>query len=77
MPKINDLNLKDCQEKIIKIYGDKYKIRKTFDIDDFLGLGIYGYDVCDEKRKHLFYYQTENKKDLLRYLKYKIYKEFI
>ena len=77
MPKINDLDFKDWKEKIIKIYGDKYKIRKTYDIDDFLGLGIYGYEVNDEKGNFLFYYQTDNKKDLIKYLKYKIYRKFI
>ena len=77
MPKINDLNLKDWKEKTIKLYGDKYKIGKTCDIDDFLGMAIYGYEICDEQRNYLFYYQTDSKKDLIKYLKHKIYRGFI
>ncbi|PIS39802.1 MAG: hypothetical protein COT33_00055 [Candidatus Nealsonbacteria bacterium CG08_land_8_20_14_0_20_38_20] len=77
MPKINDLNLKNWKEKIITIYGDEYKIRRTYDIDDFLELGIYGYEVNDEQGNYLFHYQTDNKKSLIKYLEYKIYKQFI
>jgi len=77
MAKINDLNLNNWQEKVIKLYGDSYKIRKTFDIDDFWGLGIYGYEINDEQGNYLFYYQGRDKKDLIKYLKYKIYREFI
>lgn len=77
MSKINDLNLNNWQEKNIKFYGDKYKIRKTFDIDDFLGTGIYGYEVRNEQGNYLCYYQTESKKELIKYLRYKIYKAFI
>lgn len=47
MSKINDLNLKNWKEKLITIFGDKYKIRKTYDINGF-GLGIYGYEIYDE-----------------------------
>lgn len=32
MPKIHDLD--NWQEGVIKPYGDRYKIIKTFDIDD-------------------------------------------
>lgn len=77
MPKINDLNLNNWQEKTIKLYGDRYKIRRTFDIDGFLGLGIYGYEVSDEQGNYLFYYQGCDKKDLIKYLKSKIYKQFV
>ena len=57
MPEINDLNLKNWKEKIIIIYGDKYKIRKTYDINDFLGLGIYGYEVYNEDDNLLKYFE--------------------
>jgi len=77
MPKINDLNLKNWKKKIITIYGDKYKIRRTYDIDDFLGFGIYGYEINDEQGNYLFYYQGYDEKDLIKHIKYKIYKQFI
>ena len=60
MLNINDLNLKNWKEKIITMYGDKYKIRKTYDIDDFLGLGICGYEINDEQGNYLFYHQEYN-----------------
>ena len=77
MAKINDLNLKNWKENTVKLYGDRYKTRKTIDINDFLGMEIYGYEVYDKRGDYLFYYQTDNEKDLMRYLKYKIYREFI
>lgn len=60
----------------IKLYRDIYKTRKSFDIDDFLGMGIYGYEVYNERENYLFYYQTDSKENLIKYLKYKIYREF-
>jgi len=33
--------------KIIKIFGDKFRIRKTYDING-LGIGRYGFEVYDE-----------------------------
>lgn len=38
--------------KIIKIFGDKYKTRRTYDINEF-GFGIYGYEIYDENEKFL------------------------
>ena len=77
MAKINDLDLNNWKEDTIKLYGDKYKIKKTCDVDDFLGIEIYGYDVYDEQGDYLFYYQISNKGDLIKYLKRKIYREFL
>jgi len=75
MAKINNLNLKNWKEKFIKLYGDVYKIRKTFDIDDFLGICIYGYEIYDEDGNYLLYYQTSDEHDLIKHLRYKIYRE--
>jgi len=35
MPRINDLNLNNWKEKHLIIFSDKYKIRKTYDINDY------------------------------------------
>lgn len=65
MPKINDLNLKNWKEKTITIYGDKYRIRKTYDVNDS-GLGIYGYDVYDENDNLLRYFEGVKNLVILR-----------
>lgn len=59
--------------KTIKIFGDKYKIRRTFDIIDCVG-NIVGYEVCDEKGKFLLQYDCEKLFDLIKFLKWKFYK---
>lgn len=59
--------------KTIKIFGDKYKIRKTFDIVDYVG-GIVGYEVYDEKGKFILQYNCERLSDLIKFLKWRIYK---
>ena len=74
MPKINDLNLKNWKERIIAIYGDRYKIRKTYDIDDF-GIGNYSYEVSDENGNFLHYFGgIENLTILKNYIKVSLYK---
>lgn len=74
MPKINDLNLKNWKQKIIKIYGDKYKIRKTYDIDDF-GIGIFGYEIYNDIDKFLGYFGgIENLHHFKTYIKLNFYK---
>ena len=45
--------------KTIKIFGDKYLLRKTFDIIDDCG-GVDGFDVMDEDKKFLFHYDADN-----------------
>lgn len=59
--------------KIIKIFGDEYKIRKTYDIDDF-GIGRYGFDVYDENNVFLSHFFGDKINELRRYLKMIIYK---
>jgi len=75
MVKINDLNLKDWKEKIIKIYGDEYKIRKTYDIDDF-GIGRYGFDVCNENNDFLCYFTCDKINTLKQYIKTTFYEDY-
>lgn len=59
--------------KTIKIFGDKYKIRRTFDIVDYVG-EITGYEVCDENGKFILQYDCENLHDLIKFLEFKMYK---
>jgi|GEM_PF-5674153 len=46
--------------KIIKIFGDKYIVRKTYDIDNF-GIGQYGFDVYDEEGVFLCHFAGYNR----------------
>lgn len=75
MPKINDLNLKDWKEKNIKFYGEKYKIRKTYDIDN-VGIGCYGFDIYSDNNKFLCHFVGENINELENYIKTKFYKNY-
>lgn len=59
--------------KTIKIFDDKYKIRKTFDIVDYGG-DIVGYEVYDKRGKFLLQYDCERLSDLIKFLKWRIYK---
>jgi len=63
--------------KTIKIFGDKYKIRKTYDIDD-IGIGIYGFEIYDKDNKFLKYVGgLESINSLKAHIKqyfYKVYK---
>jgi hypothetical protein len=74
MSKINDLNLKSWKEKCLTIFGDRYKIRRTYDIND-LGVGIYGFEVYDENNKFLKYFGAVKNINLLEiYVKQYFYK---
>ncbi len=57
----------------ISIFGDKYEIRKTFDIVDYVG-DIVGYEVCDENGQFILQYDCEKLPDLIKFLKWKFYK---
>lgn len=59
--------------KTIKILGDKYRIRRTFDVIDYIG-EITGYEVCDENDIFLLRYDCEKLSDLVKFLKWKFYK---
>lgn len=61
--------------KTIKIFGDKYKIRKTYDVDDF-GIGRYGFDVYDEKNNFLRHFFGYNINKLKQYIKINFYKTY-
>lgn len=57
----------------IKIFGDTYLLRKTFDIIDDRG-SIYGYDVFDANNCFLRHYDTEDKKYVVSEIMWDIYR---
>lgn len=61
--------------RTIKIFGDKYKIRRTFDVIDYFG-EVNGYEVCDDKGRFLLQYDCENLSNLIKYLKWRFYKSY-
>jgi len=75
MPRINDLNLNNWKEKRLVIFGDKYKIRRTYDIND-LGFGIYGFEIYNEDNKFLKYFIGGNINELKKYIKVIFYKNY-
>lgn len=61
--------------KVIEIFGDKYKIRKTYDIDEF-GMGYYGFDIYDEDNKFMSNFIGDNINVLKQYIKIIFYKNY-
>ncbi len=61
--------------KTIKIFGDEYRIRKTYDIDDS-GIGIYGYEVYENKKFLKYFGGIEDLKTLKNYIKVNFYKKY-
>jgi len=59
--------------KTIKIFGDKYILRKTFDILDYIG-GVYGLDILDSNRNLLFHLDGENEDSVKSEIKWIIYR---
>lgn len=60
----------------IKIFGDKFFVRKTFDVIDYTG-GIYGFDVLNDGGDFLFHIDGENKKSAVSEIKWKIYRSIL
>ncbi len=60
----------------IKVFGDKFILRKTFDVLDCVG-GIYGYDVLDGDKKFLFQIDCESKNLVVPEIKWKIYRSIL
>ena len=60
----------------IKIYGEIYSLRDTFDIVDYRN-GIYGFDVFDDSGKFLFHCDTDNVSDVISEIKWVIYRNFL
>lgn len=60
----------------IKVFGDEYILRKTFDILDYFG-GVYGFDVLDNAKKFLFHIDGEDKKSVESEIKWKIYRSIL
>lgn len=61
--------------KQIKISGDKYFLRKTFDIIDYQG-DIGGFEVMDEDKNFLFQYDGDNRDDVILEIKFRIYHDY-
>lgn len=59
--------------KIIKIFGDEYRIRNTYDIDNF-GIGRYGFDVYSKNNDFLCYFVGDKIKKLRQYIKMSFYR---
>lgn len=61
--------------EIIKIFGDKYRLRKTYDINEF-GVGIYGYEIYNDNSKKFLCYVggIEKIRELKNYIKTFFYK---
>lgn len=57
----------------IKILGDSYLLRKTFDVIDDCG-GNHGYDIFDNNKRFLKHYDTENKNDVILGIHWDIYR---
>lgn len=60
----------------IELFGDKYILRRTFDILDCQG-GIYGFDVMDDSGKNLFHMDSDNTQDVIGEIKWRIYYSFV
>jgi hypothetical protein len=63
--------------KTITIFGDKYKIKKTYDIDHF-GIGRYGSDVYCERNSFLCHFDgyNYNINKLKQYIKINLYRTY-
>jgi hypothetical protein len=59
----------------IKIFGDKYRIKKTYDIDDF-GIGRYGFDVYNESDDFLSHFVGDKINKIRQYIKINFYKTY-
>jgi hypothetical protein len=62
--------------RVINLFGDKLKVRRTYDIDSF-GMGYYGFDVCNENGEFLCSFIGEDIDELKQFIKMTIYKSFI
>lgn len=60
----------------IKIFGDKYSLRKTFDVLDYLG-GVYGFDISNEDKKFLFHIDGEDKNLAASEIRWRIYRSIL
>jgi len=61
--------------KAIKIFGDKYRIRNTYDIDDF-GIGRCGFEVYNEHNDFLCHFVGDTISKLRQYIKMNFYKNY-
>jgi hypothetical protein len=59
----------------IEVFGDKFKVRKTYDIDNS-GIGQYGFEVYDGSDKFLCHFVGEKIDDLKQYIRIIFYKNY-
>lgn len=57
----------------IKIFGDEYILRETFDILDYAG-NIYGFDVLDKDTNFLFHIDSDKERLIESEIKWRIYR---
>ncbi len=63
------------QCKSIKIFRDKYFLRKTFDIVNYFG-GIEGYDIYDKDEFFLIHYDIPSIRKVVSNLKFDVYQQY-
>ena len=61
--------------KIIKIFGDEYRIRETYDIDDS-GIGRYGFEIYNKNDDFLCHFVGDNINKLRQYIKINFYRNY-
>jgi len=62
--------------KKIEIFGDKYIVRKTFDVVDCVG-GIDGFDVLDVHKVFLFHIDGNNEELVKSEINWKTYNNIV
>jgi len=59
--------------RIVKIFGDKFMLQKTFDVLDYFG-GVYGFDVFNMNKNFLFHLDGEDKNAVVSEIKWRVYR---
>lgn len=59
--------------KRVRVFGDKYLVRKTFDVVDYQG-GVCGFDIFDENRQFFFHCDGDYEKEAISEIKWRVYK---
>jgi len=64
------------ETQTIKVFGDEYILRKTFDIVDYKR-GISGFDVNDNNMNFLFHFDGEDNKLIVSEIRWRIYRSVL
>jgi hypothetical protein len=62
--------------ELVEILGDRFTLRPTFDIVDYVG-GVYGFDVYDEDRNFIAHYDIDDKTEVESQIKRDFYRSTI